>query len=376
MHPFLVGGDSGSARTAAGITVNADSALRLSAVWACVRLLADTVSTLPVDVYGKGRDGTTAAIATPPLLTRPSDAFGLVDWLHALTASLALRGNAYGVITGRTGAAGWPSQIELVNPDVVAVARTTDGRIEYRIGGTEYPRDDVFHVRAFTLPGALTGLSPIEYARQAVGLGLAAEQFGARFFGDNATPAGLIISKERLTAEQAGTLKSRWKARVVEGSREIAIMSGDLSFQPLTIPPEESQFIETQRFTIAQVARMFGVPPEMIGGEAGGSLTYANVEQRAIDFVTFALGPWVARIEAALSALLPRGQHVKLNTGALLRADLLTRYQAHEIGIRAGFLTIDEARALEDRAPLPDPYPVPTPGSQVRGTPPETTEQP
>lgn len=334
--------------TDSGITVNADTALRLSAVWACVRLLADSISTLPVDVYRKGAP---EPLQTPALISRPSEAFGTIDWLHAIVSSLCLRGNAYGVITGRTGAAGWPSQIDLVHPDLVQVSRSDTGTTEYRIGGTTYRRDDVFHVRAFTIPGNPVGLSPIEYARQSIGLGLAAEQFGGRYFGDNATPSALLISKAPLNAEGAKVLKDRWSASH-RGRRELAVLTGDVEFHPVTISPNESQFVETQRFTVAQIARIFGVPPEMIGGESGGSLTYANVEQRALDFTTFSLGPWVARLEAALTALLPRGQYVKLNTGALLRADLKTRYEAHAIGIASGFLTIDEARALEDRPPL------------------------
>jgi HK97 family phage portal protein len=350
LHPFLTGGSSDDYRTDAGISVHGDQALRLSAVWACVRLLSDTISTLPVDVYRKGDPD--KQIPTPALLQQPSDAFGLIEWLHAVMSSLALRGNAYGIIVERTGAAGWPSQVELLNPDAVSVSRSEQGRIGYQIGGVEYAREDVFHVRAFTMPGSLVGLSPVEYARQSIGVGLAAEQFGARFFGDNATPSGLLISKGALSAESADKIKSRWRA-AHQGRRDLAVLSGDVEFHPITISPNESQFVETQRFTVAQIARLFGVPPEMIGGEAGGSLTYANVEQRALDFTTFALGPWVARIEAALSSLLPRGQVVKLNTGALLRTDLLSRYQAHEIGLRAGFLTVDEVRDLENRSPLP-----------------------
>jgi HK97 family phage portal protein len=360
VHPFMTGAATDGTRTEAGVSVNADTALRLSAVWACARLLADTISTLPVDVYRKGDPD--VALPTPALLQRPSDAFSTIEWLHALTTSLALRGNAYGIVTGRTGAAGWPAQIELVNPDVVAVYRNDEGRISYEIGGQGFDRADVFHVRAFTVPGNLVGLSPIEHARQAIGVGIAAEQFGARFFGDNATPSGLLIAKGQMNAEGADVLKARWKA-AHHGRRELAVLSGDVEFQSITISPNESQFVETQKFTVAQIARLFGIPPEMIGGEAGGSLTYANVEQRALDFVTFSLGPWVARIEAALTALLPRNQFVKLNTGALLRADLKTRYEAHAIGIGSGFLTVDEARALEDRPPLG--YVSPAPGTDA-----------
>lgn len=350
----LIGGEERSIETAflttatpthAGMTVTPDQALRLSAVWSCVRLLADTVSTMPVDVYRDGKN-----IATPPLLVQPAAGQHRHDWLYQVMVSLLLRGNAYGIITARSGATLLPAQVELANPDQVQVDRR-DGVTSYRIGATSYDAEDVWHVRAYPVPGLPVGLSPVEYSRQAIGLGLAAEKFGAQFFGDGATPAGVLSTDQRLDSTQAETVAARWHG-LHRDSRKIAVLTGGLKFTPITIAPEESQFIETQRFTVSQIARVFGVPPEMVGSDSGGSLTYSNVESRALDFLRYCVQPWLVRLETSLSTLLPRQQTVKFNAGGLLRATTKERYEAHKVALDAGFLTVDEVRALEDLPPL------------------------
>lgn len=344
-HP----GGSGAPTWALPAPVDADAALRLSGVWACVRLLADAVSTLPVDVY---RDGT--PIPTPPVLREPAAGQPVHEWLYSVVASLLLRGNAYGLITARSGATLLPAQVELVHPDLVSVTTDPDtGQLTYRVGGRAYGRDEVWHVRAFTMPGVALGLSPVEYARQAIGLGLAAEKFGGEFFGASSIPAGVLTTDQTISPAQAHTTLEMWNNRGHGGRRGTALLTNNLKFQPITVAPEESQFLDAQRFTVAQVARVFGVAPEMIGGEAGNSLTYANTEARALDFLRYSVSPWVVRIESALGRLLPSTQTVKLNTGGLLRATTAERYAAHEVALRAGFLTVDEVRALEDLPPLP-----------------------
>jgi HK97 family phage portal protein len=135
--------------------------------------------------------------------------------------------------------------------------------------------------------------------------------------------------------------------------RRAAVLADGFKFQPVSVRPEESQFLDTQKFAVAQICRVYGLPPEMIAAEAGNSLTYANVEQRSLDFLTYAINPWLVRLEAALTDLVPRGQYVKFNAGGLLRTDLKSRYESYEIGLRAGFLTVDEVRELEDRQALP-----------------------
>lgn len=336
-----------------GGTVDTDAAMRHTAVWACVRLLADTVSTLPVDVY---RRGEAEPLATPPLLVEPAAGTPRTDWLYAAMASLLLRGNAYGLVTARSGATLLPSQVELVHPDLVSVFVDPETQaVTYRIGGQAYGRTDVLHVRAYAMPGVLLGLSPVEYARQAIGLGLAAEKFGAQYFGDGAMPQGVLEAEGNISSEMAHALSARWES-AHGGARKVAVLSG-AKFVPITVKPEESQFIETQRLNVASIARVFGVPPEMIGAEAGNSLTYANVEGRALDLLKYAVNPWLVRLENALGTLLPRNQYVKFNADGLLRTDTKTRYEAHKIGLDAGFLTVNEVRALEDLPPLVEPAP-------------------
>jgi HK97 family phage portal protein len=338
--------------TAAGEPVTVDTALRLSTVWGCVSLLADSVSTLPLDVYrGTDRD----QIPTPPLLQRPSADFPeLADWLWSVMASLLLRGNAWGVITARAGAGMLPSQVDLVDPGKITVTTNGQGRRVIRVAGQETDPADLFHVKAFPWPGQLEGLSPIAYAREAIGLGLGAERYGAKFFGESAVPSGVLTSDQRINQADAMDLKARWKA-FHQGHRDIAVLGSGAKFQAITIPPEEAQFIATQKFSVATICRFYRVPAEMMAGETAGHEAYTSPEMRGTDFLTFTLRPWLYRIERAISRqLLPSTQTAKFNAGGMVRATLLDRYQAHKIAKEAGFLTTNEIRELEDRPPLPE----------------------
>jgi HK97 family phage portal protein len=334
--------------TAAGESVTVDSALRLSTVWGCVRLLADSVSTLPLHVYrGDDRD----PIATPPLLQRPSADFpDLADWLWAIMASLLLRGNAWGVITDRAGAGLLPSQVDLVHPDRVTVT-VEDGRNVIRVNGTEVPRADVFHVKAYPFPGSMLGLSPIAYARESIGLGLAAERYGAKFFGDSAIPSGVLTSDQRVGQPEADNLKARWRQAHL-GKREIAVLGGGARFQPITVSPDEAQFLGTSKANVATICRWYGVPPEMMGGETAGHEAYTSPEMRSTDLLLWTLRPWLYRVERAVSGLLPSTQKARFNAGGMVRATLLDRYTAHKLGIEAGWLLRSEVRDLEDRPPI------------------------
>jgi HK97 family phage portal protein len=335
--------------TAAGEPVTVDTALRLSTVCGCVRLLADSVSTLPLHVYrGDDRD----PIGTPPLLQRPSADFPeLADWLWAVMASLLLRGNCWGLITARSGAGLLPAQVDLVHPDRVAVVTGGDGRREVRINGERQDPADLFHCKAFTWPGELLGLSPIAYAREAIGLGLGAEKYGARFFGDSAIPSGVLTSDQRISAESAKSLQERWRARH-KGRRDIAVLGDGAKFQPISIAPEEAQFLGTIKANVATICRFYGVPPEAMGGETAGHEAYTSPEQRSTDLLLWTLRPWLYRVERAVSTLLPRTQRARFNAGGMVRATLLDRYQAHKLGIEAGWLLRSEVRELEDRPPI------------------------
>jgi HK97 family phage portal protein len=336
--------------TASGEPVTIESALQLSTVWGCVRLLADSVSTLPLAVYrGHDRD----PIPTPPLLQRPSaDHPELADWLWAIMASLLLRGNAWGVITGRSGSTLLPAQVDLVHPDRVAVT-TEEGRRVFRIGGTEYDREDLFHVKAYSWPGELEGLSPIAYAREAIGLGIAAERYGAKFFGDSAIPSGVVTTDHRVDPQLAATIQERWRARH-QGKRDVAVLGSGAKFQPITVAPDEARFIQSQQFNVSTICRIYGVPPEAMGGQTAGHEAYTSPEMRATDLLLWSIRPWLLRVERAVSGLLPSTQAAKFNAGGMVRATLRDRSEAHRIAIEAGFLTVNEVRELEDRPPLPE----------------------
>lgn len=350
--------DYRNARVGSLLDISSDQAMRHAAVWACVRLIAGTVSTLPVDVVRV--QGSSRREVSVPLITSPSALVSPITWRDQLMVSLLLRGNAYGLITQRD-AAGYPMAVELIHPDKVA-GRVDEGRVLLSWDGVEHelwPLGDAIHVPAYTVPGSPFGLSVLDYARTTIGSGLASEEWGARFFTDGAVPSAVLSTDQSVTREQAQELKARFMAAVA-GKREPAVLGAGIEYTPISVSPGESAFLETWRMSGENVCRLFGVQPEMIGlASSGSSITYANREQRVQDFLTFSLSPWLARVEEALSALLPRDHEVKFRTGGLLRADIQTRYAVYEASARisqmtdgAMPLTVDEMRALEDLPPL------------------------
>jgi HK97 family phage portal protein len=333
--------------TYAAVAVNPTTAMQHSAVWACVNLIAGAISTLPMAAYRRGERDPLPDL--PPLLRQPSATMNLPEFIYATLQALLTRGNTYGLIVDRAGAGLLPAQVELLANDRVQVE--ANSRIIWRVDGQEVDPASIWHVKAFTAPGQVVGLSPIGHARQAIGLGIAAEKYAAKFFGESAIPSGILTSDQDIKRERAEELKARWRA-AHQGNREIAVLGSGARFQAVTIPPEQAQFLETTQANVRTICRYFGVQPELIGADSGNSLTYANVEQRALDFLTFGLRPWLVRLETALSALLSSTTSVKFNAAALVRTDLLTRYQAHESAIRAGWKLRSEVRELEDLPPI------------------------
>jgi len=356
-------GDVPMQPVAAGVPVTPDRALRLSTVWGCVRLLADSVSTLPIDVF---RDDDRDPLPLPRLLQRPSaDHPELSDWLWAGMASLLLRGNAWGLITDRAGVL--PAQVDLLDPDRVSVQEDRDAPPVIRLDGQEVDRGELWHVKAYPVAGSILGMSPVAYAREAIGLGIAAERFGAQFFGDGATPQGVLTTDQQITPETAEALSARWEKHHGR-RRRVAVLGSGAKFQAVSINPEESQFLGTIGANAATICRIYGIPAGMMAGvELAGHEDYSSPEQRATDFLTFGLRPWLHRLERAVSTLLPRTQRAKFNAGAMVRATLLDRYQAHKLGIDGGWLLRSEVRELEDRPPVEgiDEQAPPAPGGAI-----------
>lgn len=333
-----------------GGTPSIDRAMQVSAVWACVRLLADTISMMPVGEFTM-RNGVRVPLPPSPILVTPSADATVNEWIYMQLVSLLLRGNAIGRIVRRD-PLGYPVQIEWLHPDHVNISTDSAGNLVYTADGKQIASEDIYHTRAFRMPGSRLGLSPIQYAARAINTEAAVAQFAYDYFRDGAHPSAVLSSDASFTQAQAKTIKERFLAAV--NGREPAVLSGGLTYSAIQVNPEESQFLETQRYGVAQIARIFGVPPEMIAGEASNSMTYANVEQRGIDFLTYSVQPWLSKLESSLATLLPGKRHVRFDTTALTRTDFLTLMQGTAIGIASKQTTPDEARALRDEPPLTD----------------------
>lgn len=338
-------------------------ALQLVPVFAASRLLCDSVASLPLQSFRKSGE-VRQPVPLPDLFDSPSQHGTTYDWVFRGMSSLVLRGNAFGLPTvfDRDG---FPTQVEWLHPDSVTLLRdSTMGPPQWYVEGR--PVDDLIHVPGYVLPGRILGLSPIKAFALSVDTGLLSATFGRDWFANGKVPSAILSSDKEITQPQAEEVKARFLANAT--ARQPVVLGNGLEYKPLMVPPEESQFIQTMKATTNQIASIYGIPPEMIGGESGSSMTYSNVEQQAINFVMHTLRPYVTKLESAFDRLLPQGQFVRFNVDALIRADLSTRYAAHAIGLQNGFLNRDEVRALEDRPPIPGgkgqqyaPIPTPSP---------------
>lgn len=327
-------------------SLSQEKALRLVAVYAATRLIADAVASLPLQTYRRRADGSRERVADGPLVTSPSSFGTRYDWIHRCVVSMALRGNATGLAV--LGADGWPVAVEWLNPAEVSF----DARQVFWQGR---PIDEtrLVHIPWYTLPGSRAGLSPIASFAVTIDGGLEAARFGRDWMRNGAVPSGHLRNNEKtVTPQQSAAIRERL-AEAVRG-RHPLVTGVDWSYDAISVNAEESQFLDTIKATATQVAAIYGVPAEMIGGEPGGSMTYANVEQSAINFATFTLRPWVTRIEQALSALMPRPRYVRFNVDAMIRTDMKSRYEVYQIARNIGAKNVDEIRELEDETPLPD----------------------
>src|SRR5436190_4221987 len=287
-----------------------ESSLQKLAVWACVNLTATITETMPLQYFPRPRE---AAPLPPWMADLAGDGHGLPDWVSQYAYSAMLRGNVYGIAAERDRLRGTPTQIALQHPDLVQVAQGKDGLPVWRVNGEEVPAEDMWHRRVHPVPGRLLGLSPIELQALTIGTGISALRFGAQWFQDGGHPSAILSTDQNLSQEQAATAKARFMAAVF-GRREPVTLGNGWKYTSIQIAPNESQFLETNGFTSAECCRIFGPGyAEIFGYETGGSLTYSNIEQRSLDLLTYAVDPWLVRIERALSGLLPPGESVKFN---------------------------------------------------------------
>jgi HK97 family phage portal protein len=333
--------------------VSEQQALQLSAVWACVRLIADKVSGLPVDVYRKVGDRRLEVSPQPPIVSEPSALVSRQTWVYQQLVSMLFRGNGYGIVT-QVGVDGWPLKVEIVHPDCIEGHQADQlSPATWQFERRAVDAASIYHVSAYNVPGSVFGLAPITYAARSLGLGLAVDDYGTEVLTGGGHPTAILSTDQRVDDTTARTVKDRFKTATRDD--HLAVLGAGLKYDRVQISPAEAQFLETRNATVIDICRYFGCPPESVyAAMSGSSITYANREQRALDLLADSLQWWMTRIEEKWSSLLPRGQYVKFNEQALLRVDLLTKMRAEDIQIRLGIKSRDEIRALNDDPPIPD----------------------
>ncbi|MDF5755813.1 phage portal protein [Spongiactinospora sp. TRM90649] len=333
------------------VAVTNETALRHSAVWACLRLRANLVSTMPVDVYRRvGR--VQVEVPAPPVLVTPGgERVGMLEWLYSTQFDLDRSGNTFGLITARDGL-GLPARIDLVPLAEVSVIVRGGELWRYRIGGTEYTPDQVWHERQYTVAGLHVGLSPVAHAAWSIGEYLSIQEFALDWFGGGAMPAAHLKNTSKiLTKDQAADVKQTFRASVSTG--EVFVTGSDWEYNMLQAEQAGSDWLNAKQYGVADVARFFDCPGDLIDAAVStGSITYASITQRNLQFLIMHLGPAIVRREDALNRLTPRPRYVKFNAGALLRMDLEARSRAVHTRIVSRTLTPNEARELEDLPPL------------------------
>lgn len=345
--------------TYAGVNVNEDTAVNLPAVYTCWRLNAETVASLPIDVYAR-RGEQRVPYERPSWLDSPNDEQDWGQFIEQAQLSLEADGNSF--MLKASDDRGRLAGLYNLAPSMVQVDRLnhTSGPIVYRVGtgsgGQEvFPANAVVHIRGLTPAGTLRGLSPIACAQQTIGIGLAAEQFGAQFFGNGATMSGLVEVPTALTQEQAERLQAALtkKHGGVSKSHAIGILTGGAAWKQLSVSPDEAQFLQTRKFTAVELALMYGLPPEFVTEAEGAKGYVTGLYARYQMWLQTGINPRLMRIERALSALLPRPAYVKVNRNAFLQMDPEQRVAYYAAGQLGEWLSVDEIRALEDMNPKP-----------------------
>ena len=348
-------GDLTSYETQSSAFVDYNTAFTVNAVWACVSLISDTVSALPVDTYVR-RDGIAYPYRPKPSwVSKPDVAIPSVAFWQQTMISLLIDGNAFVRMFRDT--RGEIVNMVVLNPLSVQVSRNALGQKFYTStveGNKILTNDDVLHISGSVLfPGEFRGKSPIDTMRENVGLAISLESFAARFFGQGTLTQGVIEYPGALTAEQAENLAKSFD-RQHKGFRKAhktGILSGGAVFKPTTIANDQAQMLDSRRLAVEDVARAYRVPTDMIGLNNGGQ-SYNSIEQKQIAFVTHTLRPWLAKLEDAFSQLLPDSAFLAFSTDDLLRGDYATRIEGYSKLLQNGVLSTNEVRRKENMRPI------------------------
>lgn len=318
--------------------------LTIGAVFRALQILTTAASQLSVQSYKYG----TPLDAQPSVIRKPSTRSTRSQWISEIVSSLATNGNAFLKIVRAPD--GSVLDLTVLPPHKVRISNIDGQPLTYLYKDKTYRTDDIAHLKFLALPGEDRGLGPIEQARRELQGAMDLSAFAGEIFNRSDVPSGILKTDKDLKQDQAEAAKTRW-AETHDGG--VRVLSHGLSYDRVTLNADDAQYIETRRLTRTEIAGLFGVPVSLMAAAVeGSSMTYSNVESEWLGFVRFTLMAYLRPIEDVLTDLMPHGQTVRFNLDALLRPDTLTRYQAHKLGIEAGFVLIDEAREMENRPKL------------------------
>lgn len=351
-----------SSRRPSGVRVTPESSIQSTAVLACVRVLAESVASLPLHLYRYLPNGGKEIAREHPLYRRlrvaPNSWQTSFEWLEQQVFWLGLWGNAYSLIV--PGQAGFATELQPLHPSRMQVELIENGKLRYRYrterGGEEtYTQDQIMHVRWLSDDG-IRGMVPTEIAEDAIGLARACELHGARFFGNGARPGFVLATESDMQPESAVALRDNWERmhRGPENSNRTAILTGGL--KPVSLSGasmQESQFLETRRFQIEEICRLYRVPPHLVGDLTRSS--FSNIEQQSIDFVQHTLLPWCRRFENAFTRDLiveDDKYFAEFDTRGILRGDAAARASYYQTMWNLGVASINEIRSWENMNPI------------------------
>jgi HK97 family phage portal protein len=342
--------------TWAGTVVNQKNALEIGAAYACVRLLSDTISTLPVDTFIR-RDGNRLPYRPRPAWVYEPEGPGSsrIEYYKQIVVSMLLSHGA--VVQILRNGAGEIVALQPLDPTRVDIRRNPATRLrEFVIDGGQavLPGEDVLYIPEMRRPGSLKGVSRVDELKQTLGLAKALDEFASRYFSNGANTSGMIEFPGNLTQEQAKDLVDAFEAghKGLKKAHRPGVLSGGAKFVKTGSDGEQAQMLQSRMFAVEEVARVFRVPPHMIGLTAPGTQSYASVEANAIQFTRYSLTPLIAAIEEAHNRLLPGDVFLRVNMDGLLRGDSATQAQVFSTALQAGYMSVNEARGLMDLRPV------------------------
>jgi HK97 family phage portal protein len=342
--------------TWAGTVVNQKNALEIGAAYACVRLLSDTISTLPVDTFIR-RDGNRLPFRPRPAWVYEPEGPGSsrIEYYKQIVVSMLLSHGA--VVQILRNGAGEIVALQPLDPTRVDIRRNPATRLrEFVIDGGQaiLPGEDVLYIPEMRRPGSLKGVSRVDELKQTLGLAKALDEFASRYFSNGANTSGIIEFPGNLTQEQAKDLVDSFEAghKGLKKAHRPGVLSGGAKFTKTGSDGEQAQMLQSRQFAVEEVARVFRVPPSMIGLNTPGAMSYASVEHNAIQFTRYSLTPLIAAIEEAHNRLLPGDAFLRVNMDGLLRGDSATQAQVFSTALQAGYMSVNEARGLMDMRPV------------------------